>query len=326
MNKPRLLYYDIWNYTPENQALLREHFDVVTLPDPDSDTPEALAEVEAVLTPLGWYFGAEKIDLCPRLRVIGSNTTGHPHIDVGYARGKGLTVITLKAYQEFLDSITPTAEMTLGLIIALTRNLVPAIRSVTVEGSWERWPFGGERMLSRMSLGIIGLGRLGRKTALYASSMGMAVSYFDPHVTSDNQRFIKVDSIEDLVAGSDVVSLHVPHEPETESLIDAALLDHFKPHSYFINTARGELVDESALLAALESGRLAGAAVDVLDGEFVPGFTEHVADHPLVRYASEHDNLLITPHIGGSTRDAWGLTQEFVIRRMAECFGEAHDE
>ena len=223
MPKPRLLYYDIWNYTPANQSLLHENFEVVSLPDPDHDTSEVLASVDALLAPLGWFCGAEKIERCPRLKVIGSNTTGDPHIDVVYARSKGLSVVTLKPYEEFLDSITPTAEMTVGLMVALSRNLVPAIRSVTGEARWERWPFGGERMLSRMSLGIIGLGRLGRKVAAYASSMGMVVRYFDPYVSSHDTHFLKVGSLAELVAESDIVSLHMPHEAETENLINGAV-------------------------------------------------------------------------------------------------------
>lgn len=319
MSKPKLLYYDILNYTYENNKLLHDRFDVVSLPNPDHDTPEVLASIEAVLTPLGWLFGVDKIDSCPHLRAIGSNTTGHPHIDVDHAAERGIRVITLKAYQEFLDTITPTAEMTIGLMVALTRNLVPAIRSVTDDGRWERWPFGGQRMLSRMSLGLVGIGRLGRMTAVYADCIGMAVRFYDPYVEGEGE-FQKVDTLTELVAESDIVSLHAPHEAETENMINAEVFSHFKPGSFFINTARGELVDEDALLAALESGRLAGAAVDVLNGEFVPRFGSRVLEHPLVRYATEHDNLLITPHIGGSTRDAWGLTQEFVIRRMIECF------
>lgn len=320
MSKPVLVYYDILNYTPENFALLEEIFEVVKLKDPSHDSDEILARAEAALAPLGYYFGPEKMARCPRLKVIGSNTTGHPHIDVDHARAKGIKVVTLKDHQGFLDTITPTSEMTFGLIIALTRNMFPGFRSV-LDGRWERWPFGGPRMLSRMTLGVIGLGRLGGKVAKYGEAFGMRVLFYDPHKKSDYP-WEQVDNLEDLAAQSDIISLHVPHEPETERMLDSSFFASVKPGSYFINTARGELVDETALVEALESGRLAGAAVDVLDGEFAPGFENHVLEHPLVGYARTHDNVIITPHIGGSTHDAWSLTQEYTVRKVIEALEE----
>ena len=252
---------------------------------------------------------------------IASNTTGHPHIDVDYARSKGITVVTLKGDTAFLDTITPTAEHTMGLLLALTRNIVPANRSF-LNGKWDRRPFPGQAMLSRMSMGVIGLGRLGGKTALYAQAFGMDVTYYDPFKDEAPKGIRRVDDLLELVSGVDVVSLHVPHEPETEGLMSRQIFEAFKPGAVFINTARGELVDFQALLDGLESGHIGGAALDVFEDEFRPGFEETLPEHPLWRYAQTHDNLLVTPHIGGSTLDAWRETERRTIDRVLDAIAD----
>jgi phosphoglycerate dehydrogenase-like enzyme len=116
-----------------------------------------------------------------------------------------------------------------------------------------------------------------------------------------------------LVSASDIVTVLVPHDKTTEGMISRELLASFKPGSYLINTARGELLDWDALLQALESGHLRGAALDVFEGEYVPGFGDRLSEHPVLQYARAHDNLLLTPHIGGSTIDAWRLTEAHAI-------------
>ena len=310
-----LVYYDILNYAPEARGLLEDNFEVIVLKDPAELSSEILGKANVLLAPLGYYLGREIMDACPSMKAIGSNTTGHPHIDVEYAKKRGVRVVTLKDHQDFLNTITPTAELTWGLIIALTRNIVPAFSSV-LDGKWARWPFGGKSMLSRMSLGVAGLGRLGGMVASYGICFGMNVRYFDPYVNETGQYVKRADTLEQLVETSDIVTLHVPHEPETENLFSREVFLSFKQDSYFINTSRGELVDHAALLEALETGMLAGAAVDVLDNEFAPDFGTRVSEQPLVKYAALHDNLIITPHIGGSTRDAWSLTQEYTVQKI----------
>lgn len=320
--KPKFLYYSIAQYQQDSRRLLAENFEVVELPDPSHDSDEVCAEIDVALAPLGYYFGREKIDKCPNLRVIGSNTTGHPHIDVDYARSKGIAVVTLKGEHEFLDTITPTAELTWGLLIALTRRMLPAVAS-TAQGKWNRRPFPGRKMLSRMSLGVVGLGRLGYKVAQHALEFGMDVSYYDPFVTSGFPGLKKKHSLKELVGKSDAVTVHVPHEKETEGLFDEEMFASFRSGAYFINTSRGELVDHGALLRALESGQLGGAGLDVFEGEFAPDFEASFNNHPLWVYAQEHDNLILTPHIGGSTLDAWGDTERHTIERILEVLGDA---
>jgi phosphoglycerate dehydrogenase-like enzyme/CMP-N-acetylneuraminic acid synthetase len=322
MAKPKILYYSMLQYQMDTLALLNEHFEVIELENPSCDSDEVLATVDVALAPLGYYFGKEKIDKCRSLKAIGSNTTGHPHIDVEYARSKGVSVVTLKYEREFLDTITPTAELTWGLLIALTRNMFPAVAS-TRQGQWNRRPFPGKKMLSRMSIGIVGLGRLGYKVAQYALKSEMDVSYYDPNVSSAYPGLKQKTSLKELISESDVVTVHVPHEKQNEGMFDDEIFASFKEGAYFVNTSRGELVDHQAFLRALISGRLAGAAIDVFEDEFAPDFGVHFKQHPLWGYAQEHDNLIITPHIGGSTLDAWGDTERHTIQRILEILNDA---
>ena len=319
MIKPTLIYYTILKYRPENLTFLNENFSVVQLPDPGHDTPRVLARADVVLAPLGYYFSKEKIDCASKLKVIGSNTTGHPHIDIRYAAQKGIKVVTLKEQHDFLKTITPTAELTWGLIITLTRKIIPAYKSV-MAARWDRRPFGGKAMLSRMSLGVAGCGRLGGMVAKYGKCFSMTVCYYDPFVSEEDVGIKRASSLEELVSMSDIVTVHIPHEPETENLFGRELFSHFKNGSYFINTSRGKLVDHEALLYCLEDGTLAGAALDVFEDEFKPGFT--IVNHPLWKYAQENDNLILTPHIGGSTVDAWRLTEEHTIALVLEVLAE----
>jgi D-3-phosphoglycerate dehydrogenase len=188
-----------------------------------------------------------------------------------------------------------------------------------LDGKWSRWEFGGQAMLSRISLGIVGLGRLGKLVARYATSFGMKVFYYDPFIGHDSQRtYIRLESIEELVSNVDIVSVHIPMNEENRHFFNKSVFSRFKKGSYFINTARGEVVDSDALIEALDNGIIRGAALDVLDGEFEPDVQSRVLSHPLVKYAQTHNNLIITPHIAGSTEDAWCLTQRHVIEQTIE--------
>ena len=316
MSKPVLLYYRLLSWQPENQALAAANFAVHELDNPDQDTDEILKGIQACCAPLGFYFGSVKMERCPNLRAIVTNTTGVPHIDMPAAAARDIAVFSLKDEQTFLDTITPTAEHTWGLLLALLRRTPWSFDHIKA-GHWNRFEWGAPAMLSRLKLGIIGHGRLGRRVARYGAAFDMAVRYHDPFAEADGITE-RAERLEELVAWADVISLHVPALPETEDLISAEILSHFKPGSLFINTARAELVDEAALLAALETGHIAGYGADVLEGEF--GLDFKAAEHPLVRHAQNHDNVLLTPHIAGSTHDAWRETQGRVIEMAIEHF------
>lgn len=314
--KRHAIYYDVLNFTPDNIALLADHFEVTTLRDPSKLNSEALRECRVLFAPMGFRCDRDIIEHAPKLEVIATCTTGTPHIDLAAAKRRAIEVVSLRDETDFLNAITPTAELTIGLIVAITRNLLPAV-DFTRQGRWGRMDFGGPLMLSRMSLGIVGMGRLGRMVAKYAHAMGMKVSYYNPRVVHDPAwPYTRVRTLEELVATQHVISLHAGPADGNRHLFNAALFSRFKPGAFFVNTARGEFVDSNALIEALDKRIVAGAALDVLDGEFEPGFEQRAADHPLMQYARHHNNLIVTPHVAGSTKDAWTLVQRFVIEKV----------
>ena len=241
----------------------------------------------------------------PMLRVISCATTGSDHIERPELDRRRIPVHTLREDGELLQSITPAAELSWALILAAARRLAPAL-SHTSEGLWVREEFPG-LMLNGRQLGLIGCGRIGRWMSRYGIAFGMHVVGHDPYADPWPEEIEKL-SIEKVIESSDVISVHVHLSDETRGLISADLFQRFKPGAIFINTSRGGVADEAALLKALQSGRIGAAGLDVLDGE------PEILDHPLVAYARENDNLLITPHCGGFSPDA----VRRVCRRAAE--------
>ncbi len=241
----------------------------------------------------------------PLLRVISTATTGSDHIERAELDRRAVPIRTLREDPELLLGLTPAAELTWALLMALARRLVPAVEHVR-QGSWVREEFPGV-MLRGKTLGLIGCGRIGQWLGRYARAFDMRVVGHDPFIDpwpDDIER----QPMAEVCARADFVSVHVHLSDATRALVDAQAFAQMKPTAFFLNTSRGAVADEAALLGALESGGIAGAGVDVLDGE------PDVQDHPLRRYATEHDNLLITPHCGGFSPDAVRI----VCRRAGE--------
>ena len=315
--KYKLLYYENLNFLPETINMMEEYFDIIRLQNPSFDQNEILSNIDILLAPREFKVNSEKIDLCSNLKVIASPTIIAPHVDCEYAKQKNIKVIILGLEKSFLDTITATAELTWGLIIAITRHISTAHQSV-MNYEWNGRRFGEltPKMLSNMTIGIIGLGRLGSMVASYAKAFGMKVYYFSPN--SQNISYHKCDTLKELAGVSDIVSIHAEHNKKTEKLIDAKFFNEMKKKSYIINTSRGEVIDENALLDALVNGKIAGAALDVLSGEFEKNFTQNLKQSQLIQYANSNDNLIITPHYAGATYSAWEKTQKQLIKLIVK--------
>ncbi len=231
----------------------------------------------------------------PRLRIISCATTGSDHIERSKLEERGIPVRTLKEDPRLLQDLTPAAELSWLLLMACARRLAPALQHVAA-GGWRRELFPGI-MLNGRRLGLIGCGRIGGWMSRYAKAFGMDVVGYDPYLSSFPES-IREATLGEVLSSSDFVSIHVHLTPETKGMMTRQWFSQMKPGSVFINTSRGALSDEAALLEALETGHLGAAGLDVLDGE------PDIDQHPLVAYARTHDNLLITPHYGGFSPDA----------------------
>ena len=282
---------------------------------------ELLARVggfDALIVRFSHVIDGDIIRAGSRLRVIATPATGTDHIDAQAASGRGIRLVSLKGETEFLRTIASTAELCWGALLALTRRIPWAAQDV-LQGRWERDDFVGIDLRGRR-LGILGYGRLGRMVARYGVAFGMKVHAYDPVPCAPEPGVEMAASPQALCEASDVFSIHVPLTPATTGVVDRALVFRLPRGALLINTSRGSVLDEQALLEALTAGHLGGAALDVLEGELD---RSRIAKHPLVEYARAHRNLLITPHIGGASRDAWARVDDFVAGRVVEVLEEA---
>jgi D-3-phosphoglycerate dehydrogenase / 2-oxoglutarate reductase len=270
--------------------LLRRHFDVdLGLEMSDAELEDAIGDYDAILIRSATKLTAELIERAGRLKVIGRAGTGVDNVDIAAATRRGIVV----ANAPESNSIA-AAEHTLALALALFRN-VPQAHGTLVEGRWDRASFKGAELYGK-TLGVIGFGRIGQLVARRAQGFAMEVVAFDKFVSAERFRELGVEGVEDmeeLYKRADVITLHVPKTPETLNLIDAEAIAAMREGVRIVNCARGELIDLDALAAGLESGKVAGAALDVFPSE---PFTEH----PIFA----RPDVVVTPHLGASTAEA----------------------
>jgi D-3-phosphoglycerate dehydrogenase len=307
----RILNAESLDYSPIALKIL-ERFAVIEAADlPRSELFSRLRDIDILIVRLRSQIDSEIIDSAPRLKAIVTATTGLDHIDMAYTAEHGIAVLSLKGETDFLRSIPATAEHTWGLLLALVRNLPWAYQSV-LQGEWDRDRFRGRDLAGRR-LGIVGLGRIGEKVARYGQAFGMQVTAYDPYQMDQLPEVERQPTLEAICRASDIVSLHIPLNEETRGLFGSQELGWLPPGALLVNTARGAVLDETALFEALESGRLGGAALDVLSDETSP--TRPLTAR-LVEYARSHPNLLLTPHIGGATLDSMHSTEIFMAHKL----------
>ncbi len=246
-----------------------------------------------------------------KLGLVVTATTGADHIDGEYLRSRDIPLLTLKGQQQITGQLTPAAELSWLLLMACARKLRSAIHHVE-QGQWNRELFPGS-MLKGKTLGLIGCGRLGKWMARYANAFDMRVLGYDP-LNDEWPQYLHSTDLMTLMRESQFISIHVHLTEQTRQMIGAKELAAVQPGTILINTARGAVVDEGALIAALEDGRIGAFGVDVLEGE------PEVTATRLWQYAQTHTNCIITPHIGGFSPDALSVVLRFSAQRIADFF------
>jgi len=261
---------------------------------------EALAGVHGLIIRSATQVTAEVFEAGSDLVIVGRAGVGLDNVDVDAATEHGVLVVN-----DTLSNIISAAEHTMALILAQARN-IPQAHAALVDGRWERSRWQGIE-LSDKTLGIIGLGRIGRLVAERALGFAMRVIASDPYVSEEValHSVMALVSIEELVAQSDFITIHVARTPDTVGLIDADMLELAKPNLRVVNVSRGGIVDEADLAEAVASGRIAGAALDVFDGE-------PITESPLF----DLDEVVVTPHLGASTEEAQSKAGDAVAEQV----------
>jgi D-3-phosphoglycerate dehydrogenase len=271
-------------------TLLRDRFDVdLGVGWTREELAQRIGDYDGILIRSATKLDADMLGRATRLRVVGRAGVGVDNVDVPAATKRG--IIVANAPQ---SNVVTAAEHTLALLLALARNVPQAHASLSA-GKWERSKFSGVELYEK-TLGVLGFGRIGQLVAQRAHGFGMRVIAFDPFVSSERFRELGVEqaqSADDVYAVADFITLHLPKTADTEGWLDAKALAKCKDGVRILNVARGPLVVDEDLKAALDSGKVAGAALDVFHAE-------PLTEHPLFGYP----NVIVTPHLGASTAEA----------------------
>ena len=269
---------------------LREHADVdVRLRLSPEELREVIPPYDALVVRSATKVDAALLERAENLKVVGRAGIGIDNVDVDAATRHGILVVNAPQ-----SNVISAAEHTLALLLAQARN-VPQAHAALVAGKWERERWQGVE-LNGKTLGIVGLGRVGTLVAQRASAFGTRLIAYDPYVAPGRAAQLGIEmvpSVAEVCRRSDFLTVHLPKTPETTGIISREELAAAKPGLRIVNTARGGIVDEAALVEALESGIVAGAGIDVFDGE-------PVTEHPLFGFPS----VVVTPHLGASTAEA----------------------
>jgi D-3-phosphoglycerate dehydrogenase len=280
--------------SPKGIALLqqRPEFNVVVLPKrlSEAELLPVVADAVALVVRSETKVTRKVIEAAPKLRVVGRAGVGVDNVDIEAATQHGTVVMNTPG-----GNTVTTAELSFAMLLSLARK-VPQAHATMVAGKWDRKLFQGVE-LSGKTLGVLGMGRIGTEVAKRAIAFGMHVIAYDPYLTEERAKAVGAafaDSLDDVYRVADFITVHMPVTRETKDMLNAVAFGKMKPGVRIVNCARGEIISEPDLIAALESGKVAGAALDVFAQEPLP------ADHPY----RKQDNIILTPHLGASTEEA----------------------
>jgi len=280
--------------SPKGIALLqqRPEFNVVVLPKrlPEAELLPIVADATALVVRSETKVTKKVIEAAKQLRVVGRAGVGVDNVDIEAATQHGTVVMNTPG-----GNTVTTAELTFTMLLSLARK-VPQAAATMIAGKWDRKLFQGVELQGK-TLGILGMGRIGTEVAKRAIAFGMRVVAYDPYLTEDRAKAIGAEfapEVDYVYREADFITVHMPVTKETKEMLNAAAFAKMKPGVKIVNCARGEIVSETDLITALESGKVAGAALDVFAVEPLP------ADHPYRKQA----NLILTPHLGASTEEA----------------------
>lgn len=240
-----------------------------------------------------------------QLKYIISPTTALNHIDLDYCKKQSIKIISLKNLKKSINKVSSTAELTISLMLALSRNIIKANNNAKGRGEWSRYPYISDNINSKL-VGIIGMGRIGRMVAKYCNSLGSKVIYYDRKKIFINKKYEQT-SLKFLLKNSDIVTIHIDYTEKNKNFLNASKIDMIKNNCIIINTARGEIIDEFYLLKQIKQNKIFGYACDVIANE-----NNNKSVIKFLQYIKNIDNVIVTPHIGGFTKQSLNYTENLI--------------
>ena len=298
------LYFDVYyEYQPNEEKVI----EIINNFQPDAWIPKPCNE---------YLISRELLQLAKNLKIIATPSTGTNHIDIEAAKELDISVFSLKG-SDVVDTIMASSEYTFALILSTVRK-IPYANKKVLEGHWREVEMDlRSRELSELTLGIVGCGRIGGNLIKYSEPFGMKINVFDPYIDYLSTKRVKVcASLDTLLRSSDIVCICVHLNQETKGMIGHDEISKLKNGAFLINTSRGEIIEEEALINGLKKGKIISAGVDVVKDEHLL----HKKENLLINYAKENDNLIVTPHIAGLTVDSEKKAQKAAYKACLKYF------
>ena len=267
-----------------------------------------------LVSPCPTYFiDSALLSYCKSIKIISTPSTGSNHIDVDSLKAKGIKIYSLKG-SRIINKITASSEFTFNLILSVIRKTPYAFNSAR-NGEWRNIESQLRgREMSGLKIGIVGYGRIGKNVARYCKAFKMNVSIYDPFLKIGTEGVKQYESLSKMLNFVDIVLISVHLNKQTYGMINNDMFREMKDGVYFINTSRGDVVNEKDLLQNLKNNKILAAGLDVISNEY----TENIKDHPIIKYAKNNDNLLLTPHIAGLTYDSERKAQKSAFDAIKE--------
>ena len=286
------------DYCKKELKELKRFSNITYLINKKKNIYDKIKNIDIYISSAGIKVDKKFIHRAKKLKAIFSPSTGTDHLDLNEIKKKKIKLFHIANERKLLDGFTATSELTFGLLLALNRKLIPA-NIEAANGIWRREKFIGSQLYKK-TFGILGFGRLGKISSNIARGFGMKVIAND--IKKIKPKNVDMVSIKNLFKRSDFISLHIHLNDKTEGLVNKDLLKLMKKTAIIINTSRGKIINENDLLYFLKNKKISGAALDIIDGEWLSKV--QLKNHKLIKYEKQNDNLLIVPHLGGTTYES----------------------
>tara|TARA_B100001175_G_scaffold315086_1_gene325877 strand:+ start:2476 stop:3423 length:948 start_codon:yes stop_codon:yes gene_type:complete len=314
--KPKVLVITPVHHIKGVRETLESFAEITYLDDPSlQEAIEVIENFDVVFTNPNKskvFIGSELINAAKKLKVICTASTGTNHIDMNYAAKKGVQILSLTEERQVINRISSTAELAFALTMAGLRNVVNSHNNA-LKGEWNYMNYIG-RQMNCLTIGVVGYGRLGSMYADYCKAFGAKVIVYDPYKNVDDTEIKQVNRLDDLLL-ADVISIHVHVSEETKNMFRKDIFNKMKKDILIVNTSRGDIINEPELINFLKDNPQAKIATDVLADE-----VRNRLESPLLQYAKENNQVTITQHIGGMSREAQEIAYGHAAQKLKDHF------